>query len=751
VQVIDGVFNSNNLTKKDVKDALLSKELFWITRMKTKQPYGFNEKLPGFKEDLGVLHNMELIHKEFHKPKNKGRRNYKSNSQKCKLDCSEDVIDVLMHCESENLMSVASKTLHSCNKKTLQAVFASIDGSGLDEQTILSVKDLIKRKLFKPKKDKPPKPDKILCIFLYANRAMENIKISDAIRKSEEKWPLDVSKYKMQYHKPCVTYRYDQPIRNLVCNYNEFNRERRTIQPEKLPCRCKDFPDFVDSHHGHIVTGNTQIVRSQPLRELFKKGIKYRVMVPANANDCISSIRHGLVEYADKIKKRLRKADTVFDSWIDSVVTACQEQIRNCAIKQKFFQHEITNLLRKDLKLFKWFHVSTPVDKAPQNLGFMCKRFYYSQLHRELGIVITDQGVTCDNPVYTLANHSYEIIVSYLEIRMTMFDYDLTKEDLCLPTAHQIPKFHKKPVKFRVIIASRNCVTKALAKDVGLFLAKITCRRKNHCKAIASYCGFNPYWIIDNNNSIISCIRYCNKISYVKSVETYDFTTLYTTLDQDLIKTNLAKAIRSIMKEKRLFIGGNKSYWSDVNGFDAENIITKVNFLIDNCYFTCGDLTLKQCIGIPMGLDSAPQIANLLLHEIEYTFFMDCLKRKEYHVCRRLTNTFRYIDDVTVINGQGILDEVMSSLYPSCLKLEKINQTETKADVLDLHIWIDPRTKTFHIKTFDKRREFGFTVTSMPFLHSNVSLKMCHNVVISQIHRHTTPHSTIFSMILPAT
>jgi hypothetical protein len=223
----------------------------------------------------------------------------------------------------------------------------------------------------------------------------------------------------------------------------------------------------------------------------------------------------------------------------------------------------------------------------------------------------------------------------------------------------------------------------------------------------------------------------------VKSVETYDFTTLYTTLEQNLIKNKLATAIRSVMKEKRLIIGGKRCFWTNTGGLDAENVISRVNFLIDNCYFTCGDLTMKQIIGIPMGLDSAPQIANLLLHEIEFTYFMECLKEKRYHICRRLSHTFRYIDDITVINGEGVLDEIMKFLYPPCLKLEKVNSVTYSADVLDLHIWIDPYTKNFCISTFDKRRQFDFTVTCMPFLYSNVSLRMCHNVVISQILRHS--------------
>jgi hypothetical protein len=319
---------------------------------------------------------------------------------------------------------------------------------------------------------------------------------------------------------------------------------------------------------------------------------------------------------------------------------------------------------------------------------------------------------------------------------MKLFDYQLVNSNLSLPSAHLLPKFHKEPIQFRTIIASCACVTKLLAKHVGLMLSKILRKKRADCKYIASYCGFNPFWIIDDNRPIIDCLKKCNKIRFVKSIETYDFTTLYTTLDHDLIKTNLELCIRSTMKDKRLVIGGSKCFWSDNSGFSANDVINRVNFLIDNCYFSFGNLTLKQCIGIPMGLDSAPQIANLLLHQIEYNYFMGCLKQKQFEICKKLSHVYRYIDDITIVNGSGLLDEIVGELYPSSLKLEKINSLPNGADVLDLHIWIDPYTKVFHIQTFDKRRQFRFEVTSMPFLHSNVSLSMCHNAVISQFVRH---------------
>ena len=48
----------------------------------------------------------------------------------------------------------------------------------------------------------------------------------------------------------------------------------------------------------------------------------------------------------------------------------------------------------------------------------------------------------------------------------------------CLPTIRATPKFHKNPIKFRYIIASKTAVTKPLSRNLGyilkIFLSMIT-------------------------------------------------------------------------------------------------------------------------------------------------------------------------------------------------------------------------------------------------------------------------------------
>ena len=47
--------------------------------------------------------------------------------------------------------------------------------------------------------------------------------------------------------------------------------------------------------------------------------------------------------------------------------------------------------------------------------------------------------------------------------------------------------------------------------------------------------------------------------------------------------------------------------------FSKSSLKTAINHLIENCYFNVANMTMKQAVGIPVGIDSAPFWANLFL------------------------------------------------------------------------------------------------------------------------------------------
>lgn len=47
--------------------------------------------------------------------------------------------------------------------------------------------------------------------------------------------------------------------------------------------------------------------------------------------------------------------------------------------------------------------------------------------------------------------------------------------------------------------------------------------------------------------------------------------------------------------------------------FHLEHPLHVVEYLVDNIYINVGIRVFRQCVGIPMGLDWAPHLANLLV------------------------------------------------------------------------------------------------------------------------------------------
>jgi hypothetical protein len=60
----------------------------------------------------------------------------------------------------------------------------------------------------------------------------------------------------------------------------------------------------------------------------------------------------------------------------------------------------------------------------------------------------------------------------------------------------------------------------------------------------------------------------------------------------------------------------------------------------------------EQVVGIPMGTNCAPLLADLFLYSYESEFLQKLVKDKKIHEVRTFNFTYRYIDDVLSINKE---------------------------------------------------------------------------------------------------
>jgi hypothetical protein len=74
-------------------------------------------------------------------------------------------------------------------------------------------------------------------------------------------------------------------------------------------------------------------------------------------------------------------------------------------------------------------------------------------------------------------------------------------------------------------------------------------------------------------------------------------------------------------------------------------------FIADNIYVVFGDQLFQQSVGIRMGTNCAPLLADCFLYSSEAEFFQKLLRDKNKKLAVTINHTFRYIDDFLSSNN----------------------------------------------------------------------------------------------------
>ena len=220
------------------------------------------------------------------------------------------------------------------------------------------------------------------------------------------------------------------------------------------------------------------------------------------------------------------------------------------------------------------------------------------------------------------------------------------------------------------------------------------------------------------------------------SLNTYDFSTLYTNIPHDSLKNNMKELIDEAFSVRGAqYISCNsrgKCCWSnerkyDIN-VDKSQLIDMINYLVDNIYVSVGYKIFRQRIGIPMGTDCAPLLANLYLFRLEYKFMKKLLKTN-MSKARLFSNTFRYIDNLLTLNNPSF-GNVIGDIYPPELVLKET--TEKSGLVSYLDVGISVRNGQYNTTVYDKRDSFNFKIVNFPFMSSNIPSGPAYGIYISQ-------------------
>ena len=107
-----------------------------------------------------------------------------------------------------------------------------------------------------------------------------------------------------------------------------------------------------------------------------------------------------------------------------------------------------------------------------------------------------------------------------------------------------------------------------------------------------------------------------------------------------------------------------------------------LHYLLDNIFIRFGSKLYRQIVGIPIGTNSAPLVADLFLFCYERDFKLSLSDNNQADIIEAFNSTSRYLDDLLNIDNH-YFEQMVGQIYPTELQLNKANSSDTEAPFLD--------------------------------------------------------------------
>jgi hypothetical protein len=186
---------------------------------------------------------------------------------------------------------------------------------------------------------------------------------------------------------------------------------------------------------------------------------------------------------------------------------------------------------------------------------------------------------------------------------------------------------------------------------------------------------------------------------------------MYTNLKHERISSNLENTIEEARDNINKMPTKKQEELNMVLKSDL-NIMEHVCFIVKNTYLCTKEGVLRhQEIGLPMGTNCAPELANLTLYHDEAAY-IDNLVHFNEDIAKRHCHNFRFIDDVLC------WDEEPPS--PEIYGLEWSETTNSNGSVNFLGGKIQNIDGRISTSLFDKAAEWQFPFLRYPHFDSNV-------------------------------
>ena len=164
-------------------------------------------------------------------------------------------------------------------------------------------------------------------------------------------------------------------------------------------------------------------------------------------------------------------------------------------------------------------------------------------------------------------------------------------------------------------------------------------------------------WFVTSVEEVVQPIRFKAEAlgHWEQTADTVDFITMYPKFDQQLLQQRLTEALleawRYAEEEEGETLRLTRKGWvqdtgaAHQEGWTQPELIELVSFVINNGYLKWGSRIKRQVKGFGMGLQCAPQFANLACYIPERDYAGTCAPEE-------VEDNYRFIDDILTFSGK---------------------------------------------------------------------------------------------------
>ena len=176
----------------------------------------------------------------------------------------------------------------------------------------------------------------------------------------------------------------------------------------------------------------------------------------------------------------------------------------------------------------------------------------------------------------------------------------------------------------------------------------------------------------------------------------------------------------NLIRENIQYLACNEEYafffisdvYKNYNLWSCQKVCDALVYLLDNIIISFGTKLYRKTIGIPIGTNCIPLVADIFLFCYERDFMKSLSWENQSDIIEAFNSTSRYFGDLLNIDNI-YFDQMVDRIYPTELQLNKANSSDTEAPVLDLKLCISNGTAS--TKIYDKRDDFDFDIVNFLF------------------------------------